>query len=81
MIRLSTPYPRHDLTLEDNLSDVDLYDEARRATSLEYVVIPELVQPSIEWDVPQAEDWTVSGMDTLQRLAQGQCWTYRDNTH
>ena len=42
MIRLSTPYPRHDLTLEDNLSDVDLYDEARRATSLEYVVIPKL---------------------------------------
>ncbi|EOA87509.1 uncharacterized protein SETTUDRAFT_28145 [Exserohilum turcica Et28A] len=42
MIRLSTPYPRHDLTLEDNLSDVDLYDKARRATSLEYVVIPKL---------------------------------------
>ncbi|EOA89993.1 uncharacterized protein SETTUDRAFT_25274 [Exserohilum turcica Et28A] len=56
MIRLSTPYPRHDLTLEDNLSDVDLYNEARRATSPEYVVIPKLAQPSIEWDVPQAED-------------------------
>ena len=68
---------------DDNLSDLDLYDEARLADSTEYVVIPELVRAdkSMKWEVPRPTDWIVKDDDAKRRMAHNQCWVCGDATH
>ena len=41
MLRLGTLYPRYELESNNNLSDLDLYDKARRAERPNYEVIPQ----------------------------------------
>lgn len=41
MIRQSTPYPTQ-IEPDDNLSDIDLYEEARSADKQAFVIIPQI---------------------------------------
>ena len=68
---------------DDNLSDLDLYEEARLAESTDYVVIPELIRADkcMKWEVPRESDWTVTDTDAQRRLALNQCWVCGDATH
>ncbi|KAH7559971.1 reverse transcriptase [Bipolaris maydis] len=71
MLRMATPYPTEEL--DETLSDLDLYDEARQATDEAF----ELVQKAIglqdfKWDEPLPTDWQVEGAEVLRRLRNQQ---------
>lgn len=73
----------NDALNDDNLSDLDLYDEARLANSTEYVVIPELIRAdkTMTREIPKATDWIVKDDDAIEWLARDQCWTCGNPTH
>lgn len=81
MLRLPTPYPRLELLSNDNLSDLDLYNEARRTVEEDYVVVPQLVPTNVFKETPQDTDWVVQVADAQQRLDRGDCWVCGDATH
>jgi hypothetical protein len=71
MIRQGTPYPTQ-MEPDDNLSDIDLYEEARLATKEGFVMVsrPKVVV-SVE---PRTTDWKIKGRVVRTRLANKQCW-------
>ncbi|KAH7551973.1 reverse transcriptase [Bipolaris maydis] len=80
MLRMATPYPTEEL--DETLSDLDLYDEARQATDEAF----ELVQKAIglqdfKWDEPLPTDWQVEGAEVLRRLRNQQCWICGNTRH
>ena len=78
MIRQGTPYPIP-MESDDNLSDLDLYDEARQATKERFVMIQRL--EALAEDESKNDDWKIKGQDVLNRLANNQCWVCGSNTH
>ena len=68
---------------DDNLSDLDLYEEARLANSTDYVIIPELIRADecMKWEVPRDSDWIVKDDDAQRRMALDQCWVCGDAAH
>jgi hypothetical protein len=78
MIRQGMPYPTQ-AESDDNLSDLDLYEEARLATKERFVMVsrPEVLVT----EEPKATDWKVKGKIVRTRLANNQCWICGDKTH
>ena len=78
MIRQGTPYPTQ-MEPDDNLSDMDLYEEARLATNEGFVMVsrPKVVV-SVE---PRTTDWRIKGRVVRKRLANNQCWICGEKTH
>ena len=82
MIRQGTPYPTP-LESEDNLSDLDLYEEARLEDKEGYEIVPR-VKPDNEvltMAQPKKTDWKVKGTLVMERLANNQCWVCGNKTH
>ncbi|USP73296.1 Reverse Transcriptase [Curvularia clavata] len=71
------------LPSDDDLSDLDLYDEARLAENTDYVIVPELVRADkhMKWEPPQPSDWIVKDTDAQRRIAQNLCWMCGDPAH
>lgn len=80
MIRQGTPYPAQ-MEPDDNLSDLDLYEEARLDEG--YEIIPRLKTANeiLTMDQPKPTDWKVKDTVVLERLAQNQCWVCASTSH
>jgi hypothetical protein len=78
MIRQGTPYLTQ-IEPDDDLSDMDLYEEARLATKEGFVIVsrPKVVV-SVE---PRTTDWKIKGRIVRARLANQQCWICGDAAH
>ena len=74
MIRQGTPYPTQ-MEPDDNLSDMDLYEEARSADKQAFVIVPRIKKDNevLAIDKLRTTDWKVKGKDVLERLANQQC--------
>ena len=82
MIRQGTPYPAG-IEPDDNLSDLDLYEEARLKDKEGYEIVPR-IKPDNEvltMDQPKKTDWKVEGTIVMERLANNQCWVCGNKTH
>jgi len=82
MIRQGTPYPTG-IEPDDNLSDLDLYEEARLEDTEDYEVVPRVKSDNevLVMDEPRTTDWKVKGKVVMERLANNQCWICGNKTH
>jgi hypothetical protein len=82
MIRQGTPYPTQ-IEPDNNLSDQDLYKEARSADKQAFVIIPRVKKTNkvLASDKPKTTDWKVKSKDVLERLANQRCWICGDAAH
>ncbi|KAG9186916.1 hypothetical protein G6011_01003 [Alternaria panax] len=80
MIRQGTPYPAK-IEPDDDLSDLDLYEEARLEDSYEIVPRPKPANEVLTMDTPRKSDWKVKSTVVQERLAMDQCWVCGDMTH
>jgi hypothetical protein len=81
MIRQGTPYPTP-MEPDDNLSDLDLYEEARlEEGGYEIVPRPKPADEILTIDQPKPTDWKVKDVVVLERLAQNQCWVCASASH
>ena len=57
---------------DDNLSDMDLYEEARLATKEGFVMVSR--PKAVVLVEPRTTDWKIKGRVVRTRLANKQCW-------
>jgi hypothetical protein len=61
--------------LDETLSDLDLYEEARYATDEAFEMVQEAIGlQDFKWDEPLPTDWQVEGTEVLRRLRYRECW-------
>ena len=67
----------------NNLSDLDLYDEARSNEITDYVIVPGLVRADehMKWEVLEPTNWIVEDEDAVRQLALDQCWVCGSAIH
>ncbi|KAK1918665.1 hypothetical protein P3342_001714 [Pyrenophora teres f. teres] len=83
MVRQSTPYPRTVQLLDDDVSDTDLYDEARMLGNEAYELVPQAkeVPDVISRDETTPVDRSVTSTEVRQRLAEHRCWVCGSQEH
>jgi hypothetical protein len=76
MIRQGTPYPGPVPSLDDDVSDMKSYEEARLLDNETYEIIPPALEARevVNHDDTKPVDWKVTGTEVIQRLANKQCW-------
>lgn len=80
MVRQGTPYPAQ-MEPDDNLSDMDLYEEARMEEDYEVIQQPKRADDILTMEKPKETDWKVEDRVVLERLAKNQCWVCGDAAH
>jgi len=83
MLRPGTPRPKDRTLSDDDVSDMDLYEEARLLSHERYEVVPRVPQAP---DIVRTNDktpshWTVTTWEVLARLENNQCWACGSNKH
>jgi hypothetical protein len=69
MIRQGTPHPAR-MELDDSLSDLDLYEEARLEDSYEIVLRLKPDNEVLTPSKPRSTDWKIEDTVVLERLAK-----------
>lgn len=69
--------------LNDNLSDMDLYEEARLDEDDDFEMVPRPARMNevTRWATPEPTDWRIEDKEIDQRLSRGECWVCGDATH
>lgn len=81
MLRARTPYPEPLLLSEDEVSDLDLYDEARLLDQETYEEVPPPREAKVMIDYPKESDPKIDGATVRSRLIEGCCWVCGDQRH
>jgi hypothetical protein len=83
MIRQGTPYPKNVHPSDDDVSDMELYEEAQSLDHERYEMVPrvaqatDLVTTNYEGPAPR----TLATQEVSKRLQEGRCWSCGDHQH